>query len=252
MQKNTFYNTFSRRGSVLLEMIVVIGVIGVIAGTIGGIFYANQRGSEIGRQATLETSLAQEAIEALKVVAVANDGTSQGWNRIYCPPDQVEPDEGGDCTTAGAKGTATDYRVEAVGNIWKLFKGSEAVSLSSETYTRAINIENVCRSDTDNSITGVMPCGGGSSEDPLTQKLTVKITPPNGAQFTSATYIARVLNKQSSPATAPAVQSDWSGGEVGDTPTCATVTTSFGTTYCADDNNADVTGTAGSIKILLQ
>lgn len=235
-----------QEGSVLIEMLVVIGVIGVIAGTIGGVFYANQRGSVSGRQQTIEASLVQEALEAIKSVVAANDSTSQGWNRIYCPPSSAEPTEGGTCP-GGSKGApdSNPYKIKVVGNVWKFYQGSESIVIGGETYTRAIHIENVTRDSNDQI--------GAGDDDPLTQKITIKITPPTGTPVaTVVSYITRSAKKQSSPAQAPAVQTDWSGGEVSDTPTCATVITVFGNQYCADDNNADVTGTPGSIKILTQ
>jgi len=263
MHINSLKQIFNRRkgGSVLLEMIIVIGVIGLVAGTIGGIFYANQRGSEVGRVSTIASNLTQEALEAIKVVATANDATSQGWNRIYCPPATAEPTEGGSCVSPGSKGAPDDnpYRVEVVSNSWQFYQGSESLSISGETYTRAIYLENVCRDDTTGAITGSTDSNGssndcttsGGSEDPLTQKITVKISPPLGNYTSTVFYLTRSVNKQTSPSTAPAAQSDWSGGK--EAPAACSVVTSFsGNQYCDDDGNPDVAGTPGSIKILLQ
>lgn len=243
----------SKKGSVLVELIVVIAVIGLVAGTIGGIFYANQRGSEEGRIGTLESGLTQEAINAIKIIATSNDATSQGWNRVYCPPNAAEPDEGGDCAAAGVKNSSTAYQVKAVGTLWKLFQGAESVLVSDETYTRAINIQNMCR-DALGNVLGITNTDGAAETcasgdwDPSTLKITVTITPPKGTATTTVLYITRSINKQTSPSVAPAAQTDWSGGI-----NCTPVVSEFGTQYCASDANEDVTGgAAGSIKILTQ
>ena len=227
-------------------MLVVIAVLGIVAGTIGGIFYANQRGSITGRQQTIEASLVQEALEAVKSIVNSNDATSQGWNRIYCPPDVVEPDEGGTCSAAGAKGApdANPYKVKVVGSVWKFYQGAESITIGTETYIRAVHIENVSR----DSSGQIESSYNASNDDPFTQKISVKVTPPSGTPIVSiVSFITRSVKKQTSPSQAPAAQSDWSDGI-----NCTPVVTSFGTEYCSSDGNEDVTITSGSIKIHTQ
>ncbi|KKR77424.1 MAG: hypothetical protein UU22_C0044G0006 [Parcubacteria group bacterium GW2011_GWA2_40_8] len=146
--------------------IEAIAVLGIVAGTIGGIFYANQRGSITGRQQTIEASLVQEALEAVKSIVNSNDATSQGWNRIYCPPDAVEPGEGGTCSAAGAKGApdSNPYKVKVVGSVWKLYQGAETITIGTETYIRAVHIENVSR----DSSGQIESSYNASNDDPFT------------------------------------------------------------------------------------
>lgn len=241
-----YYLRSSRQeGSVLVEILIVIAVIGIIAGGLGSIFYANQRGSDVGRKSTLETSLTQEGFEAIKSIVAANDSASQGWNRIYCPPTVVNTD-GGTCP-GGTKDLNTPYHVQLVGSAWKLYTTSETITVSGETYTRAVYIQNVSR-DTNGQIESTYV---SADDDPFTQKISVIITPPSSApSTTTVSFVTRSINKQSSPSAAPAEQTDWSGGK---DASCATSTvTSYGNQYCSDDTNPDVTGTAGSIKILTQ
>ena len=76
-------------------------------------------------------------------------------------------------------------------------------------FDRYFYIENVCRSnDASSTITGVSSCGGGSTDDPLTQKATaVSEWVSNGktAQFSLAAYLTRWKNFLLR-------QTDWSGG----------------------------------------
>ncbi len=246
MQNFKIKLSYSKQGSVLIEMLIVIAIIGIVAGTIGGVFYANQRGSIVGRQQTIEASLVQEAFEAIKSIVNSNDATSQGWNRIYCPPNAAEPDEAGDCVTPGSKGApdSNPYKVKVVGNVWRLYQGAESITIGNEVYTRALHIENVSR-DANGQIEASY---SAPNDDPLTQKITVKVTPPAGTPIVSiVSFVTRSIKKQSSPSQAPGVQTDWSGGI-----NCTPVVTSFGAQYCSSDANEDVTVTPGSIKILPQ
>ncbi len=79
----------------------------------------------------------------------------------------------------------------------------------SGIFGRYFYVENVCRSnDASSTITSVSPCGGGSVDDPLTQKATAVtewISDGKTAQFSLATYLTRWKNFLLR-------QTDWSGG----------------------------------------
>ncbi len=80
---------------------------------------------------------------------------------------------------------------------------------NSNVFTRYFYVENVCRtSDASSSISGVAPCGGGSGDDPSTQKVTSVVQWVTGAGAgitTLSDYLTRWKN-------VIFLQNDWSGG----------------------------------------
>jgi hypothetical protein len=109
---------------------------------------------------------------------------------------------------------------------------------SSNIFKRFFYVENACRTnDASSSISGVNPCGMGSSDDPSTQKVTsvVQWTTSAGAgQATLSDFVTRWKN-------AIFQQTDWSGGVGGGSPV-----TSPGNTF-SSSSGADFTD--GSFRI---
>lgn len=80
---------------------------------------------------------------------------------------------------------------------------------NANTFRRYFYVENACRAnDSTNSLTGVSPCVGGSSDDPSTQKISVATewaTVIGTSQSVIADYVTRWKNNVF-------LQNDWSGG----------------------------------------
>ena len=109
---------------------------------------------------------------------------------------------------------------------------------NSNVFLRYFYVENTCRTnDASSSISGVAPCGGGSADDPSTQKVTAvtQWTTGQGAGFTSLSdYLTRWKNTIFR-------QTDWSGGGGATNPV-----TSPGSTF-SSSSGANFSG--GSIRI---
>lgn len=80
---------------------------------------------------------------------------------------------------------------------------------NANIFKRYFYVENACRAtDSTNSLTGVSPCIGGSSDDPSTQKISVATewaTVLGTSQSAIADYVTRWKNNVF-------LQNDWSGG----------------------------------------
>jgi len=109
----------------------------------------------------------------------------------------------------------------------------------AKIFTRSFSIENACRTnDSSSTISGAAPCGGGSSDDPSTQKVSVRtnwISNGTTTQSVLTDYITRWQN-------AVFQQADWSGGI-----DASSTYTNSATTFSSSTNTA--TTTNGAIKL---
>lgn len=205
------------KGQILTELIIAIAVAAIMVVFGAQLVDISFKGSESSKDRLVAVRLAQESMEALRAIARGNDASSQGWNRIYCPPDG----SAGACASP-QKGLSYLYKTVISSGVWVLQSGSEDIVLGGETYTRKVTIENVCRNDTSGNITGVTPCSGGDSEDPATQKVTVTVTKTGAPDTVLTEYFTRFGNETT-------VQTDWSGGSGGcATPVGALTSPNFG------------------------
>ncbi|KKU91398.1 MAG: Fibronectin type III domain protein [Candidatus Jorgensenbacteria bacterium GW2011_GWA1_48_11] len=145
---------------------------------------------------------------------------------------------GGNGVARGWAGYIDDARIynsalsaAEVGNLYR-----------STAFIRYFTVENVCRTNnSSSSISGVAPCGGGSINDPSTQKISVYTSwLPNNTgspQLKLSNYITRWQNQVFN-------QSDWTGGAGQDGPF-----TSPGRGY-STGTNIDGQSNPGSIQIL--
>lgn len=143
--------------------------------------------------------LAQEGMEAARAIIRGNDGVSQGWNRIYLPPD-------GTGHASSAKGVSNFFHPEIISDQWQLVSGSEEISLAGETYTRKIIIENVSR-DASKEVEAVY---NSANDDPTTQKVTVIVSKTGAPDAIITTYFSRFIN-ESGPQTSWAGATDSNG-----------------------------------------
>ena len=194
------------RGQLLVEIGIAVGIIATLAAMTATLIVVAQRNQVSAQRQDGAASLASEAYSILRVVAAANAATtSTGYNKLYCPPSGVCPAE---FPVETPKGGGSQYRPVLVGDRWELETGSETVTLGDIQYTRFITIENVCRDATGDIASTYGSgggCGGGETDDPSTQKLTVTLQAPSMADLTSSIFTTRWRNAVSG-------QSDWSGG----------------------------------------
>lgn len=192
------------------ELLIAIAV-GVVLAVVGAqLIIVSLTSTKTSKEKSEAIGLAQEGMEATRAIIRGNDATSQGWNRIYLPPDGT-----GNASTS--KGTNSPWHPEIIGNVWQLVSSTETIVLAGETYTRKIIIENVCRNDTDGTISGISPCTGGNSDDPTTQKITVSVSKTDAPDVNLIAYMSRYINESM-------LQTGWNGG-LNDGPFSATSTT---------------------------
>ncbi|MEN9558713.1 MAG: hypothetical protein RL141_1082, partial [Candidatus Parcubacteria bacterium] len=123
-------------------VLVVVGVQLVLSG-LDSIEFSKTRNEGLG--------LAQEGLEAVRVIVRGNDVGSQGWNRLYLPPD-------GTGASSTSKGFSHPYHPVISGGVWRLVSGTENITVANETVVRQVIIENVCRDNTTGEIESTAPC----------------------------------------------------------------------------------------------
>ena len=193
-------------GQILTELIIAIAITVVLAAIgaqlVGVSLYS--AGSSKDRQAA--SRLAEEVFESLRGITQGNTSSTQGWNRIYLPPD-------GSGTSSSSKGISNLYKIIISGNTWQIASGTEAIVLDGDIYNRSLIIENISRSSSTNAIESNY---NFNNDDPHTQKITVTISKTGAPDFVLSQYFTRYLNESTA-------QINWSGaascGPVGATST---------------------------------
>lgn len=217
----------------LAELLLAIAILAIVGIMVAQVTTTSVRLSGSSGDRLIQLRLAEEALEALRAVSQGNNAASQGWNRLYQPPDGT-----GDPVTA--KGGSQPYRVIQSGGAWILQSGEEQITLSGKTYSRKIIIENVCRDTTSGTIVtnaGVPPCISGNADDPGTQKITVTVTSSASPSVSLAVYFSRYLNEGLK-------QTNWNGG-INSGPFDATSNvTTISSSQNADVGNANCGGGA--------
>ena len=220
----------NKNGQILTELIIAIAITVVIAAIgaqlIGVSLYS--AGSSEERQSVVR--LAEEIFEALRAITQGNNASSQGWNRLYLPPD-------GTGNPISSKGESNQYKIIISGSEWQIASGSSTITLEGRDYNRYFIIENVSRG-ANSAIEFVY---NGSNDDPHTQKITVFVSKIGGSQFTFSEYFSRYLNESTA-------QTSWSGGSGQCGPYGATSSVNV---YCSTDDNIDFSG-GGDFRIQSQ
>ncbi|MBI2103422.1 hypothetical protein HYT59_00290 [Candidatus Woesebacteria bacterium] len=150
------------RGQVLIELLVAIGVAVVMIPAIFSGFAASREGKGQQSQRLAATSLAEEALEAIRVVREA------GWENVE---------------TNGV------YHPEISGSTWILVAGSETV----DSFTRSLTVSDVYRDANGNIVVD-----GGGTIDPSTKKVNVVVswTAPLANEVNFTTYLTRLTNEE--------------------------------------------------------
>lgn len=200
----TPYRLFANsNGQILLEALITVAVVAILASSIVTLIVVTNRNLESARRRDIASSLSTEAFTALRSIVESDDATSQGYNRIYCPPSGTCP---------STKGTATHYYAVLTNGIWGVASGDETLTLQGISFTRYLTIENVCRNgtvisgptDTNGSTTTCT--GSGGTHDPSTLRLTSTLQAKQMTDLVVSQYVTRWRNVVSD-------QTDWSGGQ---------------------------------------
>ncbi len=213
------------KGQILTELIIAIAITAILAAIgaqlIGVSFYS--AGTSEDRQSA--SRLGEEVFEVLRAITQGNTSSTQGWNRLYLPPD-------GTGTASSSKGVANLYKIIISENIWQIASGTENIILDGSEYARSFTIDNVSRDAASGNIQSTYVL---ANDDPATQKVTVKISKTGAPDFTFVKYFTRYLN-ESTP------QTTWSSSGCG--PYGAT---SSQTNYCSKTNIDTNTNCVGDL-----
>lgn len=177
-------NNLKKSGSLLLELLIVIGVVAIIVPLVAQIIVSSLNMNKWTVENNVASNLADEELKTIDNVSF------EKWQNIY----------------GKIKLSTAHYYTVKSGGAWSLSLGDESVNVNNINYTRYFTISNVCRDDASKTIiisTSTSPCISGSSDDPSTQKVTVTVTWPNGT-LSKDYYLTRWRNKICN-------QTSWSG-----------------------------------------
>lgn len=179
-----------RRGALLLELLIVIGLLAIILGVGAQAVYVSMQSGKISGERDVALGLASEALEVARAVA------EEKWQNIFLLTKATE-----------------HYKPLLTAGAWGLATGDEAIALNNASYTRYLIVQNVCRetsatrnitgvTDTDGSLTTCATSGGAF--DPSTQKVSVIVSWTGGDSVTISDYFFRWRNRATN-------QTSWTG-----------------------------------------
>ncbi len=203
-----------KSGSLLLELLIVIGVVAIIVPVIAQVVISSLNVNRWSTENKVAIDLADEVTKAVE------GAIFEKWQNVY------------DMT----KGQASHYFTIKSNGAWIINSGDEALNVNNINFTRYFSIFNVCRNTLTRAIImdpSTPPCPDGSSDDPSTQKITVTVSWKNGT-LTKDYYLTRWRNQVCH-------QTNWSG-------------TSSGTTTCPNTvyesaTDIDVNSIPGSLRL---
>ncbi len=209
------------RGQILLEVLIALATIATISATIATLIIVAQRGQQSAKRRDAAANIAAEVFSAITAMANSDiPNVTQGYNRIYCPPDGVceRLGYGGYAELTGKNPLVDRYHPVLVGNHFELAAGEVTQKLADFTFTHFVTIENVCR---ELGINGTVnetwvtnpdaecPNGPADTDDPFTQKVTATFAEPGIEDIVFTKLITRSRS-------AIVTQSSWSGAVVAD------------------------------------
>lgn len=231
----------NEQGVMLVEIILAIAVLAIITTLVAETSIVSFRSADTSRERSQASELAKEGLEAVRAIRDFDDPAgspaTQGWNRIYCPAI-------GDFSLCGTKNISTAYYPLVSSGKWILTvtAANGDIVVGNTTYTRKVFIENVCRS-TAGDITTVSPCGGGDTDDPSTQKITVRVTKQNQSDV-----LAEVTDYLSRSRNDVCPQTNWDA-DPSSTTLPSSAANCFTNTKYESKTNIDTTVTSGSLKL---
>ncbi|MEK7574330.1 MAG: hypothetical protein AAB514_02245 [Patescibacteria group bacterium] len=199
-----------KKGQALIEVLVGLSVAGILISAATVAIVAILRSSLETKNFQIASSLGQELIDNIKIVAEAD------WRDLYDL----------------SKGPDTQYHVETSGTAFVISPGV-VTTVDNITYTKFFSIENVKR------LNGIISTESSAVDDPSTQKIVSHIQWPSADRTAEAiltVYLTRWRNSISR-------QTDWSGGN-GQAGPVTELNKKFTSSV-----NIDHSSTAGSIVI---
>lgn len=181
MQTSLPINYSQNKGSLLLELLIVISILAIILTVGAQAVYVSMQSGKVSGERDVAIGLANEALEAVRAVA------DEKWQNIY------------NLTKSTQHYYATSTL--SVGK-WTLVDGDETIALNNATYTRYVIIDNVSRDGATRAIENTYV---SADDDPGTQKVSVSVSWPNANPVLVSGYFFRWRNKVCN-------QTDWSGG----------------------------------------
>lgn len=209
-------NINKKPGSLLLELLIVIGVVAIIIPIIAQVVITSLNVNKWSMENKVAVDLADEVTKAVE------SAIFEKWQNIYNK----------------TKGEANHYYPIKENGAWviSLNLGEENLNVNNLNYVRYFSIFNVCRDNLTRAIimdANTSPCPDGSSEDPSTQKIKVTVSWKDGS-FTKDYYLTRWRNQICH-------QTNWNGVSMG-TTTCPNTTYESAT-------NIDVNTIPGSLRL---
>lgn len=161
-----------RAGSLLLEILVVIGVFAIISPLVAQIVVSGFNTSKWSIENSAALNLADETIRAVENISF------EKWQNIY----KLD------------KSAAGHYYPTVSGTAWSVANGEETLAVDGRSYGRYFTVADVCRDDVTDKIVSVLPCSAGSTADPSTQKISVVVSWTDNSLVKEA-YLTRWRNK---------------------------------------------------------
>ncbi len=197
----------AQAGQSLVEIIIALAIGAIIIGFSIGILVLILRSNLESGRVQIAASIGDQLIDNVKLFA-END-----WHNAYNL----------------SKGSANHYYILVSTAPFTATSGEEVVTMEGFNYTRYVYLENVLRDSGGAIVTS------GGTDDPSTQKVTVKVTWANNDGIELISYITRSRNETF-------IQNNWAGGSGEAGPVTGATSRFFSST------NINVTG-SGEIKI---
>jgi type II secretory pathway pseudopilin PulG len=194
-----------RRGQLLLELLVTIGVTALIAGIVAQIIYVSLRSNQSGGESNVAQGLAEETFDAIR------NATTENWLNLY--------------NLTHSSGTVVYYPAQSGGK-WVNTTGTESVVVNGVAYSRSFYVQHACRDVSTRAITGVTDTQGvatttctvsGGSGDTSTEKVIATVSWSTGNPISYVDYVTRWRNQT-------CVQTSWAGGSTSSAVTCPSTT----------------------------
>lgn len=160
---------YSVRGSLLLELLIVISILAVILSIGAQSISVSVRSGKISGERDVAISLASESLEGVR------GATEEKWQNLY------------DLTKA-----SQNYYATTSANKWVVLSGTENIAINYATYTRYFTVNNVSR---DPSTRLIETSYNSAHDDPSTQQVSVTVSWVGGAPITVNEYFFRWKNK---------------------------------------------------------
>ncbi|MBI4993447.1 prepilin-type N-terminal cleavage/methylation domain-containing protein [Candidatus Wolfebacteria bacterium] len=217
-------------GQSLIEIIIAMSIGGILIGSASAAIALILKSGYDTKTTQTASFLSAEYLDSLSSMAELN------WYSIYNPP--------------AVKGENSQFYLIPSGSAYLINSGATSTIIEGRTFTRYFSIENINRDSCGvGSITAAAvscstgPGGAGVSEDPSTQKITVKVSWTGGGNLTKVIYLTRNRNTTFQ-------QVDWSGGGNQENFSTSSAGAIINSQFSTSTSNINIS-TQGAIKLSL-